>query len=60
MTKQELHDLPGASEFLNSLVEQTYYNLMLIFMTLQDTNGAEGTASKELYQIKDLLKSMTH
>ena len=60
MTKQELHDLPGASEFLNNLVEQTHYNLMLIFMTLQDTNGAEGTATKELYQIKDLLKSMTH
>ena len=60
MSKQELRDLPGAAEFLNSLVEQTYYNLMLIFMSLQDTNGADGTATKELYQIKDLLKSMTH
>ena len=49
MIKQELHDLEGASSFLNSLVEQTYYNLVLIFMTLQDTNGADGTATKELY-----------
>ena len=29
-------------------------------MTLQDTNGAEGAATKELYQIKDVLRSMTH
>lgn len=60
MVKQELYDLESTSEFLSSLVDQTYYNLALIMMNVCDTNGAEGTATKEIQQVQDVLRSMTH
>lgn len=46
----ELHtDIKQAGEFLNQLVQQNYYALLLVFMSMQDTHGSAGTALKEMH-----------
>lgn len=42
-------DVKQAGEFLNQLVQQNYYSLMLVFMSMQDTHGTAGTAAKEMH-----------
>ena len=42
------NDVLQAGEFLNQLVQQTYYSLILVFMSMQDSHNEKGTALKEM------------
>jgi hypothetical protein len=53
-------DLKGAAKFLGELVQQNYYNLLLIFYTMNDSNGAEGIAQKEMVNIREVIRLMSH
>ena len=59
LEKQELHDVASAAQFLNSQVEQAYYNLLLIFMNVSDSNATDGTATKEIIEVKDVLRHLS-
>jgi len=53
-------DVRQAGEFLNQLVQQAYYSLMLVFMSMQDSHGEKGTALKEMHQVREVLRLLTH
>ena len=53
-------DVRQAGEFLNQLVQQTYYSLILVFMSMQDTHNDKGTALKEMSQVKEVLRNLSH
>ena len=53
-------NLRHAGDFLNQLVQQTYYSLVLVFMSMQDSHGAKGTALKEMHQIRELMRKLCH
>ena len=54
------HDFRGAAEFLGQLVQQNYYNLLLIFSTMVDAHGSEGTAPKEMSNVREVVRLMSH
>ena len=53
-------DIKQAGEFLNQLVQQNYYALLLVFMSMQDTHGTAGTAAKEMHQIREVTRLISH
>ena len=40
-------------------MEQAYYNLLLIFMNVSDSNATDGTATKEIIEVKDVLRHLS-
>ena len=53
-------DIRQAGDFLHQLVQQFYYSLTLVLMQIQDTHSEKGTALKEMSQLKELLRVLTH
>ena len=53
-------DLRQAGEFLNHLVQQNYYSLLLVFNSMVDSNGNEGKAPKEMSNVREVIRLMSH
>lgn len=53
-------DVRQAGDFLNQIVQQTYYSLTYVLLSMQDTHGARGTALKEMAQVREVTRVLTH
>ena len=47
-------DIKQAGDFLNQIVQQNYYSLILVLQSIQDNHGTKGTALKEMHQILEV------
>ena len=61
MSRLELEgDVRQAGDFLSQLVKQTYYSLTLVLISMQDTHAERGTGLKEMSQVREVIRALTH